>query len=115
VKYFPMFFQLENRPCLVVGGGEVAARKVSLLLRAGGKVSVISPELCESLQGRLNAGEITHLNKSFAADDLSDYVLVIAATDDAAVNRQISEIARQKNIPVNVVDQPELCSFIVPS
>jgi uroporphyrin-III C-methyltransferase/precorrin-2 dehydrogenase/sirohydrochlorin ferrochelatase len=110
-----MFFQLENRPCLVVGGGEVAARKVSLLLRAGGKVSVISPELCESLQGRLNAGEITHLNKSFAADDLSDYVLVIAATDDAAVNRQISEIARQKNIPVNVVDQPELCSFIVPS
>lgn len=115
MKYFPMFFQLENRPCLVVGGGDVAARKVSLLVRAGGKVSVISPQLCESLQGRLNAGEITHLNKSFAAEDLSNYVLVIAATDDAAVNRQISEIAQQKNIPVNVVDQPEHCSFIVPS
>ncbi|WP_455375086.1 siroheme synthase CysG [Kaarinaea lacus] len=115
MKYFPMFFELENRPCLVVGGGDVAARKVSLLIRAGGKVSVISPQLCESLQGRLNAGEITHLNKSFEADDLTNYVLVIAATDDATVNRQISEIAQQKNIPVNVVDQPEHCSFIVPS
>lgn len=115
MKYFPMFFELENRPCLVVGGGDVAARKVSLLVRAGGKVSVISPQLCESLQGRLNAGEITHLNKSFEAKDLANYVLVIAATDDAAVNRQISEIAQQKNIPVNVVDQPEHCSFIVPS
>lgn len=115
MKYFPMFFQLEDRPCLVVGGGDVAARKVSLLVRAGGKVSVISPDLCESLQGRLNAEEITHLAKSFDANDLSDYVLVIAATDDKSVNQQISELAQKQNIPVNVVDQPELCTFIVPS
>lgn len=110
-----MFFQLENRPCLVVGGGDVAARKVSLLVRAGGKVSVISPDLCESLQGRLNAGEITHLAKNFEAGDLSGHVLVIAATDDRSVNQQISELAQQQNIPVNVVDQPESCTFIVPS
>lgn len=115
MKYFPMFFQLENRPCLVVGGGDVAARKVSLLVRAGGKVSVISPDLCESLQGRLNAGEITHLAKNFEAGDLSGHVLVIAATDDRSVNQQISELAQQQNIPVNVVDQPESCTFIVPS
>ncbi len=115
MKYFPMFFELENRPCLVVGGGDVAARKVSLLARAGGKVTVISPDLCESLQGRLNASEIKHLAKSFEANDLSGYVLVIAATDDRSVNKLISELAQQQNIPVNVVDQPELCSFIVPS
>ena len=115
MKYFPMFFQLENRPCLVVGGGDVAARKVSLLVRAGGKVSVISPDLCESLQGRLSAEEITHLAKNFEAGDLSGYVLVIAATDDRSVNQQISQLAQQQNIPVNVVDQPESCTFIVPS
>lgn len=115
MQYFPMFFELENRPCLVVGGGEVAARKVSLLVRAGGKVTVVSPGLCESLQGRLNAGEITHLARTFESGDLSGHVLVIAATDDAEVNRGISEIAQKENVPVNVVDQPELCSFIVPS
>ena len=115
MKYFPMFFQLENRPCLVVGGGDVAARKVSLLVRAGGKVSVVSPELCESLEGRLNAEEITHLSKEFDAGDIEGQVLIIAATDDESVNRSISEIAHKKNIPVNVVDQPDLCSFIVPS
>ena len=115
MKYFPMFYQLENRPCLVVGGGEVAARKVSLLIRAGGKVTVISPELCESLQDRLQAGEINHLARPYEASDLSDYVLVIASTDDKQVNRGISEASQKQNIPVNVVDQPELCTFIVPS
>jgi len=115
MKYFPMFFKLEDRSCLVVGGGDVAARKVSLLVRAGGKVTVISPDLCESLQGRLNAGEIKHLSKTFEASDLSGYALVIAATDDMPVNREISEIAQKQNIPVNVVDQPKLCTFIVPS
>jgi len=115
MKYFPMFFHLENQPCAVVGGGDVAARKVSLLVRAGGKVTVISPQLCESLKGRLAASEIIHQAKTFEGDDLSGYVLVIAATDDKTVNEKISEIAKKSNVPVNVVDQPELCSFIVPS
>ncbi|WP_455221761.1 siroheme synthase CysG [Kaarinaea lacus] len=110
-----MFFKLESRPCLVVGGGDVAARKVSLLLRAGGKVTVISPSLCESLQGKLNAGEIQVQQKNFEASDIGEYAVVIAATDDKSINRTISEIAQQKNIPVNVVDQPSLCSFVVPS
>jgi uroporphyrin-III C-methyltransferase/precorrin-2 dehydrogenase/sirohydrochlorin ferrochelatase len=115
MQYFPMFFNINNRPCLVVGGGEVAARKVALLSRAGGKVTVVSPELCESLQRRLKSGEIQHKAKSFEAEDLGDCVLVVAATDDTDVNRAISELAQQKNLPVNVVDQPELCTFVVPS
>jgi uroporphyrin-III C-methyltransferase/precorrin-2 dehydrogenase/sirohydrochlorin ferrochelatase len=115
MQYFPMFFKLEGRPCLVVGGGDVAARKVSLLVRAGGKVTVIAPELCDSLQGRLNADEIQFEQKNFDTVNISNFSLVIAATDDKSVNRSISELAQQNNIPVNVVDQPESCSFVVPS
>ncbi|MGD8640058.1 MAG: siroheme synthase CysG [Gammaproteobacteria bacterium] len=120
MQYFPMFFKLEGRSCLVVGGGEVAARKVSLLVRAGGNVSVIAPGLCESLQGRLNAGEIRFIKKHFEVADVTDsdvtpYAVIIAATDDKAVNQLISETAQQNNIPVNVVDQPGLCTFTVPS
>ena len=110
-----MFYNLDERPCLVVGGGDVAARKVSLLVRAGAKVSVIAPRLCESLQGRLNAKEIIFIEKKFEVQDLNNFALVIAATDDKKVNEEVSRVAQKNNIPVNVVDQPELCSFIVPS
>jgi len=115
MQYFPMFYHINGRACVVVGGGEVAARKVSLLTRAGGKVTVVSPELCESLQRRLDAGEIHHKAKTYEPEDINDCVLVVAATDNLAVNRSISELAQQKNLPVNVVDQPELCTFVVPS
>jgi uroporphyrin-III C-methyltransferase/precorrin-2 dehydrogenase/sirohydrochlorin ferrochelatase len=115
MQYFPMFFNINGRPCTVVGGGEVAARKVALLTRTGGKVTVVSPQLCESLQRRLSSGEIQHKAKTFEPQDINDCVLIVAATDDMAINRTISELAQQKNIPVNVVDQPELCTFVVPS
>jgi len=115
MQYFPMFFDLNNKPCLVIGGGDIAARKVSLLFRAGASITVIAPTLCDSLQGRLNAGEVQHVKKLFEAADITDYAVIIAATDDQQINRQVSEIAHQRNIPVNVVDQPSLCSFIVPS
>lgn len=115
MQYFPMFFNLQDRPCLVVGGGDVAARKVSLLFRAGGKITVVSPDLCESLQRRLTAKEILHEARTFSDEDLNDRVLVVAATDDESVNRKVSELCQARNLPVNVVDQPELCTFIVPS
>jgi uroporphyrin-III C-methyltransferase/precorrin-2 dehydrogenase/sirohydrochlorin ferrochelatase len=115
MQYFPVFFDLNGKRCLVVGGGDVAARKVSLLVRAGAEVQVVSPELCESLQRRLAKGEIRHEARHFDAADLEACVLIVAATDDQAVNKQVSELAHARCIPVNVVDQPELCSFIVPS
>jgi len=115
MQYFPMFYQLDGKSCLVVGGGDVAARKVSLLFRAGGKVTVVAPKICESLQGRLNAKEITYLAREFQDGDLDGQVLVVAATDQQAVNEHVSRLAHAKNLPVNVVDQPDLCSFIVPS
>jgi uroporphyrin-III C-methyltransferase/precorrin-2 dehydrogenase/sirohydrochlorin ferrochelatase len=115
MQYFPVFFDLNDKRCLVVGGGDVAARKVSLLHRAGARVLVVSPELCESLRNRLANGEIEHAARNFEDDDLRACALVVAATDDEAVNRHISELAKDRCLPVNVVDQPEHCSFIVPS
>ena len=115
MKYFPVFFDINNKRCLVVGGGDVAARKVALMFRAGAQVTVVSPELCESLQNRLANKEIIHEARNFESNDLEACALIVAATDDQAVNKKVSELAHSKCIPVNVVDQPELCSFIVPS
>ena len=98
-----------------MGGGDVAARKVTLLFRAGAEVKVISPELCESLQNRVANGEIHHEARAFEDADIDACVLIVAGTDDQAVNKRVSDLAHAKCIPVNVVDQPALCSFIVPS
>ncbi len=115
MQYFPVFFDLNGKRCLVVGGGGVAARKVSLLFRAGARVTVVSPKLCESLQSRSANDEIIHETRNFEDADLDASALIVAATNDQAVNKKISELAHAKCIPVNVVDQPELSSFIVPS
>ncbi len=115
MKFFPIFLAIAGRPCLVVGGGEVAARKVALLRKAGGKVTVVAPSLCQRLSLQREHGEIVHQPRRFAAEDIDEHVIVIAATDDAAVNQLVSELAQQRGIPVNVVDQPALCSFTMPS
>jgi uroporphyrin-III C-methyltransferase/precorrin-2 dehydrogenase/sirohydrochlorin ferrochelatase len=115
MEFLPVFMNLRGRPALVVGGGEVAERKVGLLREAGAEVTVVSPALAPVLQKEVAAGTVRHRNKRFEPADLDGVVLVIAATDDEAVNRQISELAQARNLPVNVVDNPELCSFIMPS
>ena len=115
MDFLPVFMNVKGRKCLVVGGGKVASRKVFMLLRAGAAVTVVSPELCQDLEIRKNEAEIIHLPRGFEEGDLQDCRLVIAATNDETVNRTVSELAQQKGIPVNVVDAPDLCSFIVPS
>ncbi len=115
MQYFPLFYDIKNKPCLVVGGGEVAARKIAMLLRAGATLKVVAPKLCESVANRSKAGDIKYEKRGFQASDLDECVLVIAATDDQAVNAEISKLAHERRIPVNVVDQPDLCSFVVPS
>jgi len=115
VKFLPIFMNIQGQSCLVVGGGKIAARKVFMLQRAGGAVTVVAPQLCIELQERAEKGELTHLAEVFAPVHIDQQVVVIAATDDEAINRQVSETAKQHGIPVNVVDSPSLCSFIVPS
>ena len=115
MDYLPIFLDLENRDCLVVGGGTVASRKASLLLRASGRVTVVAPVLCEELQALVEQGHITHLARRFEDEDIDGRVLVIAGTNDQAINQRVSDLAHARNVPVNVVDQPGLCSFIMPS
>ena len=113
--FLPIFFNLTDRPCLVVGGGEVAARKVNQLLKANAKVTVVAPDLCAELTEKHEAQEIDHIAKAFSETHLVIATLVIAATDDEIINQEISVLAQARNIPVNVVDNPKLCSFIMPS
>ncbi len=115
MDYLPIYLDLKDRLCVVIGGGEVAARKVGLLLRARARVRVCAPELGQGLQALLVEDKIEHRAERFHPDLLDGAVLVIAATDDEAVNRAVHEAACARNIPVNVVDRPELCSFIMPS
>ncbi|MEA2080554.1 MAG: siroheme synthase CysG [Pseudomonadota bacterium] len=115
MNFFPVFMDLGDRDCLVVGGGNVAARKVSMLARAGARVEVVAPKLCEKLAVLRDADKISHSARAFEEADVEGKALVIAGTSQKDVNRRVSECAKARNIPVNVVDQPELCSFIVPS
>lgn len=115
MDFLPVFLNIKNRPCLVVGGGDVAARKVALLLSAGARVTVVAPQLGTALAQLHQDARIEHKAAVFSAADVHDVALVIAATDDSRVNRSVHALASAKNIPVNVVDSPELCTFILPS
>lgn len=115
MDFLPIFCDIRHKPCLVVGGGDVAARKVSLLLKAQASVTVVAPELHRELAEWLAEGKFTHQAREFEDSDIEKPVLVIAATDNASVNQRVSELSQARGIPVNVVDNPELCSFITPS
>ena len=114
MAYFPMFINIENQNCLVVGGGTVAFRKVQVLLEFKAAVTVIAPEVQEKLKKNLG-NHITIYERKFVPEDLRDMTLVVAATDDKEQNHRIAELAKKACIPVNAVDQIEDCSFIFPS
>lgn len=113
MDYLPIFTKLANRPCLVVGGGDVALRKARLLLSAGAKVTVISPTL-ES-EFREFEQQINYRSKYFEDEDVAGFFLVVSATNQTAVNTAVAESAERHHILVNVVDNPNLCNFIFPS
>ncbi len=115
MDYFPIFLRLAGEPVLVVGGGQVAARKVELLQRSGAVVTVVAPEAVACLAERAAAGQLTHLAEEFHPRHLSGMRLVIAATNKQAVNAWVAHHAERDNIPINVVDDRELSRFIVPA
>ena len=115
MEHLPIFIKIKQKPTLVVGGGDIALRKINLLLKAQAKVDCLSPLFCEDIKNLSKHGHTTLINKSFDQTDIKDYSMIIAATDDKSVNSLISSIAQDKKIPVNVVDSPELSSFIMPS
>jgi len=113
--YIPIFFDVTGRPCIVIGGGEVAARKVESLIEAGARVTVVSPRLSPSLQAAVARGLVTHIARDYAPGDIKGCVLSYAATDDPKLHRELAAEARTLGIPINVADVPELCSFIAPA
>jgi len=115
MRYFPVFLDLKQKPCVVIGGGQVAERKVCALVKAGARVTVVSPQVTEGLRRMEEKGKIAIRQGPFRAMDLKTAYLAIAATNHRATNEQIFQKASDLRIPVNVVDDPKHCSFIVPS
>jgi uroporphyrin-III C-methyltransferase/precorrin-2 dehydrogenase/sirohydrochlorin ferrochelatase len=115
MQALPIFFNILKRPCVVIGGGDVATRKVSMLLKASAAITLYSPEICYELKAMADEGKIVYVNAHFSPSQLSGACMVIAATDDESVNVAVSEAAKAQNIPVNVVDAPALCTFTMGS
>ncbi|EDY85738.1 siroheme synthase [gamma proteobacterium HTCC5015] len=111
MRYLPIWLDVKDYPCLMVGGGEVASRKSEMLLKAGASLTVVAPTLCKNLQASLERGDIEHRAKHFEADDVQGCRLVVAATDDECANRRVYEAAKSAGVMVNVVDTPELCDY----
>lgn len=116
MDYLPLFYQLTGKHCLVVGGGEIATRKASMLRKAGAHVRVVAPSISAAMDELLakDPGSERH-ERQYQTADLNGVLLAIAATDDEPLNAQVSHDATARNIPVNVVDNPALCTFILPS
>ncbi len=112
MDYLPVFQKIKGRLCLVVGGGSVGSRKAGVLLEAGARVRIVAPEMDDDLKG---ADRVEPIFARFEEKYLDGVALVIAATNDREVNMRVSELAQARNLPVNVVDDPELCSFIMPA
>ena len=115
MRYFPLFLDLAGKPVLLVGGGDVAARKFALLAEAGAVVTVVAPLLKTELAAAFERGAISWRQREFRADDIDGQWLVIAATDDRGVNAAAADAAQAARIPCNVVDDRELSSFIMPA
>lgn len=115
MAYYPLYVDLEGKRCVVIGGGDVAERKVGSLLECDANVEVISPELTPGLTKLAQEGMLEIVSREYQPGDLKDAALAIVATDNTAVNMAVHREATENQIPVNVVDVPELCSFIVPS
>jgi precorrin-2 dehydrogenase/sirohydrochlorin ferrochelatase len=115
MKTYPIFAIIEDKPCLVVGGGAVGERKVADLMAAGALVTVVSRTLTPELAALAERGEIRYLPEAFTEGMVEGMTLVMAATDDPEVNAAVSAAAQARAIWVNVADEPQHCTFIVPA
>ena len=119
MDYLPLFLDIKNKPCLIVGGGVIAERKVSILSRAQASITIIAPEITAEIKRKLNSESLVWQEKIFSVDDLeadlNKYQIVIAATDDRKVNAEVAQLSRDHNILVNTADDSKNCDFILPS
>ncbi len=115
MRYYPVYLDIENQKCLVVGGGSVGTRKVMTLLSCGASITVVSPKVTDELLGLARKKAIALKRRSYQTPDLEGVILVIGATDDEQLNGLVSRDARHLNKLCNIVDRPEACNFIIPS
>ncbi len=113
--YFPLFINLSGRDVLVAGGGKVAERKARILREFDAAIRLVSPEATQGLTELAGSGAIRFLRREYRTEDIDTAAIVVAATGDRTVNRQIHDDAVCKGIPVNVADDPELCTFFFPA
>ena len=112
--YYPVFLDITDKRCLVIGGGKVAERKVAMLLQFNAHVIVVSPVMTKTLLKLGKEGKIEYFQRTYTAKDLDNTALVFACTDNNAINNKIKKEAARKNIPVNVVDNPDHVRFYRP-
>jgi precorrin-2 dehydrogenase/sirohydrochlorin ferrochelatase len=115
MRYYPVNLDIQNQSCLVVGGGAVGTRKVRTLLDCGAVVTVVSPEMTHSLSVLADENRISLKHRAYHASDLEGVLLVIGATNNRDINRVIHADARKQGKLCNIVDQPDLCNFILPA
>ncbi len=115
MRYFPVFIDAQNLQCLIVGAGEVAARKLELMLKSPAQVTIIAPWICDTVQSYHDHPQVTLLQRPFEENDLAHKDMVFVATDDETLNARIHTLAKQRKVLVNVVDNTPLCQFITPS
>jgi siroheme synthase-like protein len=113
--YYPIYIDIEDRDVVIIGGGNVCARKAETMMKYGARVTVVSPEFTDEIEEWAREGKLAVKRKRYDASDLEGANIVIASTDDQRVNEQVAADCRRRKIPVNVVDVPALCEFIVPA
>ena len=115
MDYLPIFVDIKNKPCLVIGGGDIAYRKISLLLKAGANITCVAQKCTSDILKLVSSNKIVYIKKKFSKEDINKQIVIICATANSSLNEKIAKIAHKINILVNVVDNPDLCSFIMPS
>jgi precorrin-2 dehydrogenase / sirohydrochlorin ferrochelatase len=113
--YYPIYIDIENREVVIIGGGNVCARKAETMMKYGARVTVVAPELNDEIEQWARDGRLSIRRKRYDHADLDGANIVIASTDDTSVNEQIAADCRARRIPVNVVDVTPLCEFIIPA
>ncbi|PYQ29218.1 MAG: siroheme synthase [Acidobacteria bacterium] len=113
--YYPIYLDIEDHAVLIIGGGNVCARKAETMMKYGARVTIVSPEFTGEIEAWARDGQLALKRKRYDASDLEGATIVIASTDDTSVNEQIAADCRARRIPVNVVDVTPLCEFIVPA
>lgn len=113
MRYYPVFLDIAGKPVVVVGGGEVALRKVEGLLEAGAEITVVSPELHPDLRTFVDQGRVRHFEREYQPGDLEGYTLAFVGTDDRSINAEVAREGKEWRVWVNAVDDPPNCDFIM--